>query len=459
MHYQINRALTDVYIEIKKINRKLAILKVLTQDSTIFTMPQGVCFQNTFACNLRCPHCQTHGVEGQRKYHNSINMPNEMLRRVAHEVLPTADEYLFTVSGEPLVSSNFTKLIQEFLPYGAKVELSTNGTLITPEILAVLIPATKGIMVSIDGATKLMVEATRKGAKYKILMQNIKLLTKTVGLLPEELRPSIYFGCTILGSNIREFPEIVKIAHFLGVPKVYGYFVVIFYDQLKNEDVKNHKPLYNAYYEKAVEVANSLGIFLCLPPPFKGIQANPYSPIGGDNMIIENFPDDYLETLSALSDMDDLIDIEAIDIQAKKIRDIIMNRPHLLRQYNLSNIFSLIRNYVILKRTKTYYRKLREQHGPFIEETIKQGSEPIKYCESLFKRMYISHTGDIIPCCYILTPLGNVCDKRVRNIWNGDTYNDFKNKFLSNNPLRECIDCRNISYLSQATLYHELNTN
>jgi radical SAM protein with 4Fe4S-binding SPASM domain len=455
--------LSDMYIEMKAINRRLSLLKVLTQDTTILNMPYGVSFQNTLLCNLRCPHCQTHGVEEDRKYFNTIKMSDEMLRRVAHEVLPTADEYLFTVSGEPLASTNFTQLLQEFFPYGAKVELHTNGTLITPEILAVLIPAAKGIHVSIDGATKLMVEATRKGAKYKILMRNIKLLTKTVALLPDKLKPLIYFGCTILGSNIRELPEIVKLASLLEIPRIYGYFVVVYHEHLKNEDVKNYKPLYNYYHEKAVELANRLGVFLCLPLPFEGIQANPHGPMGGDKMIIENYPVDYLKTLTTLDNIDnidDLISTEAIDSQANKIRDIIIDRYHIPKQHiDLSNIFSLIRNYITLKKMRIYHRKLIQKHNPLLEESIQRGGgEPIKYCESLYKRIYLSPTGEITPCCYIYNPLGNVSDDTVKTIWNGNKYNDFKKQFQSDNPLKECINCHNISYLSQATLYDEINS-
>jgi MoaA/NifB/PqqE/SkfB family radical SAM enzyme len=455
--------LSDIYIQMKSINHKLSLLQLLTQDSTIHTMPHGVSFQNTLLCNLRCPHCQTHGVEEHRKYYNTINMPHEMLTRVAHEVLPTADEYLFTVSGEPLASPNFTQLLLEFFPYCAKIELHTNGTLITPEILTNLIPATKGIHISIDGATQLMVEATRKGAKYKKLLQNIKLLTKTVDLLPDKLKPLIYFGCTILGSNIRELPEIVELAYLLGVPKVYGYFVVVYHEHLNNEDVKNYKPLYNYYHEKAVEAANRLGVFLCLPPPFAGVEASDDSPIGGNNMIIENFPGDYIDKLHARSHIEDIVNIigaEAIDIQANKIKDVIIDRYHVPKQHvDLSNLFSLGRNYLMLKKMTMYYRKMLKHYKQFLDETIQRGdAKPIKYCESLSKRIYLSPAGEITPCCYIYNPLGNISSDNVKNIWNGDVYNDFRQKFQSDNPFKECINCHNISYLSPAALCHEINS-
>jgi radical SAM protein with 4Fe4S-binding SPASM domain len=81
----------------------------------------------------------------------------------------------------------------------------------------------------------------------------------------------------------------------------------------------------------------------------------------------------------------------------------------------------------------------------------------IKYCESIFKRIYVSPTGDITPCCYINRPLGNIYDSSVSDIWNGVGFNDFRRKFLSNEPEQECINCHNVSYLSIGELYSKIN--
>ncbi len=54
------------YMPAKRLNSKLNALKILVQDDSIETMPQWVGFSATTFCNLRCPHCQTHGTDETR---------------------------------------------------------------------------------------------------------------------------------------------------------------------------------------------------------------------------------------------------------------------------------------------------------------------------------------------------------------------------------------------------------
>lgn len=441
----------------KAINRSLAALKILTGDESIQTMPQGISFQNTLACNLRCPHCQTHGTEKDRKYFNSIRMSQDMLYRVAYEVLPTADEYLLTVSGEPLTTQNMNGLLREFAPYNAKIEMHTNGTLITPEILVDLLPAAKGIHVSIDGATPFVLEATRRGAKYEKLMHNIRLLTRCVELLPDQMRPTIYFGCTIMASNVRELSAIVELANVLGVQQVYGYFVVIYHDELKQEDIRLHKALYNACRQQAVQTANRLGVYLCIPPAFEGVLPSTEGPLGGDERIIKHFPDDYLKSINAVQELSDLVNIEAVEEQAVRVRDQILGRLKSKGVFRIhGEIGGWLRKNVELKRLKGYYRRTLKRHQIIVEEALTSANpKKIKCCESLHRRIYLSPTGEVTPCCYIYEPLGNVSNERIRDIWNGETYRKFRARFLSENPPKECIGCHNISYIHPADLVRE----
>jgi radical SAM protein with 4Fe4S-binding SPASM domain len=379
-------------------------------------------------------------------------MPNDLLRKVAQEVLPSADEYLLTVSGEPLASPNFSQFVQEFLHFGAKLGLHTNGTLFTPEKLAVLIPASGGIHISIDGATQFMLEATRKGASYKKLLYNIRLLTRTNEMLPDESRTTITFGCTIMGSNIMELPAIVKLAHLLGVKKVYGYFVVVYHDHLENEDVRNHKSLYNYYQHEAVKVANDLGVFISIPHAFKGVQASAFRAREADRMIIDKFPTDYLEKLESFPDSVDFLDRDAIDIQAKKIKDRIINKPK--SSGHKVNISSLVMH--ILKNEMRYLY-MSVKYRPYFERMIqRQDGQSIKYCQSIFNRIYVTPSGDVTPCCYIYRTLGNIYNSSINDIWNGSEYNDFRKKFLSDEPEQECIDCHAASYLAISELYDQI---
>nr|MBP7322858.1 radical SAM protein [Deltaproteobacteria bacterium] len=423
----------EIIREMKTINSKLNALKLLTGDTSIVTMPQGIGFQNTCFCNLRCPHCLTHGIEENRRIHNAITMPEEMLRRVADEVLPTAEDYLFTVSGEPLAAPNFTQLLQDFLQYGAKLQIHTNATLFDEEVLSVLIPASERIHLSIDAATDFATEILRKGTRYRKLLHNVRLLTRALELLPSETKPDLLFFCTIMGSNIRELPAIVRLAASLGVKKVHGHFVVVFSDQFKNEAVENHKPLYNAYYEKSKQAADELGIELWLPLPFEGIAGDLNYHAEDNFMIIEEFPEDYEARLNRVDSEVGLLNSEVIESGAKNIRDAIASQlPKMGARTSGDRFMRALRDLwelvhvtdesTQLKQMKTYFQEQHKTHQPELQRTDK--TKTIKYCELLLQRCYLSPMGDVIPCCYMSQVMGNVNESTVRTIWNSAVYDD-----------------------------------
>ena len=269
------------YQRSKALNRKLAALRQLVGDNCIQDMPQWVSFQNTYVCNLRCPHCETHGTVESREYNNDKkrNMSDEMLKRLMSETLPTADEYTLSLCGEPLATSNVDSILEQASNlYGAKLDLITNGTMLTKRRLAILIPRACRIQISIDGATKLTFEAIRLGAKFEHVMRSVRVLTRSSELLPEHLRPGVSFSYTIMGSNIRDLPLIVKLAHCLSVPIVNCHFITVLYDYVKNEAVDKHKALYNACHYEATKAARMLGIQFNLPPlllePMPAIKGN-----------------------------------------------------------------------------------------------------------------------------------------------------------------------------------------
>ncbi|HOC39736.1 MAG TPA: hypothetical protein PKJ77_10695, partial [Thermodesulfobacteriota bacterium] len=81
--------LSSPYAPLKFLNRQFAALRLLLSDPSIACMPQWVSFQNTVACNLRCPHCQIHGMK--KEYDKGLyTMPFELLKAAAEEALPAA---------------------------------------------------------------------------------------------------------------------------------------------------------------------------------------------------------------------------------------------------------------------------------------------------------------------------------------------------------------------------------
>ncbi len=69
------------------------------------------------------------------------------------------------------------------------------------------------------------------------------------------------------------------------------------------------------------------------------------------------------------------------------------------------------------------------------------GPPPIK-CWFLWKRVYVSPFGEIVPCCLAGVPnFGSMMDTPFRDIWNGPTYRTYREKVFTDDPFGPCKTC------------------
>jgi len=439
----------DYYFGIKKLNRKLTALKLAVEDNSISTMPKFISLGNTCFCNLRCPHCWSHGSDELRNRHNSLFMEDNMLFALGKESLPFADSFSLTLNGEPLATPHLDRILAELSKYGAKLTLLTNGSLLTSSQLPMLIPIAKSIEISIDGATPFTFEAIRLGAKFKKVIQNIRLLTRTVELLPDNLRPTIAFAWTIMGSNLKELTEIVKLAGALKVPTVNTRFITIVdNDKIKHEAIEYHKRDYIIYSQMAKKLAQDLNVKLKLPPPFKEFSDSQVSPVCRENMIIKQFPKDYYE---ALVSSERLIDHNAVEQEAteakNKVTEIALRRS--------LDAQSICKSYKLIEMQE-YFNENLIKHKQKLKKIRNKADKTIKYCHVIHNSMYVSPLGDITPCCLFWHVVGNVKDDNIKDIWNGEAYYEFRRKVLGKKPFEQCVNCPEMAYVQIGTLIDEI---
>ncbi|MFC1850269.1 radical SAM/SPASM domain-containing protein [candidate division CSSED10-310 bacterium] len=425
------------YQSLKKLNRNLNGLKFLLNDYSIETMPHWICFQNTYSCNLSCPHCQFHGTEEAKKKYNDkiLNMKDELLKKVASEVLPFAGEYMLTVGGEPLVLKGIENTIHELEKYGAKLHLITNGTLLRKRMLEILLPYTGGYYISIDGATESTFETLRKGAKFKKVLKNVKLLKRSLELLSLENENLVILAFTIMGSNIQEMPEMVRLASFWGVNTVNGNFVVIMHDHVAHEAIEFHKPRYNYYYTKAKELATDLDINFDFPPPFEGVAPDPTYNHNFDQMIIKKglndsnrIPPPYRSYLNLPQ-----VEAEALEL-ATAIRNKNANRKQIEYDETNKDLYG---------KMKIVYEKLIHENKNLLQELTAKLDQKVKFCNYLFRTAYVASKGEVSPCCIGGRPdMGNVSHNSMFQVWNGEKFNNFRKSYFSQNPEPCCQTCQ-----------------
>jgi sulfatase maturation enzyme AslB (radical SAM superfamily) len=425
------------YKYLKKLNRNFAALKHLLRSPSIEVMPQWVSFQNTHVCNLRCPHCQTHGTAEGRNHCNdmSLNMDVMMLKRVAEEVLPFADEFTLTLTGEPLATPDLENILLLLSPFGAKLDLITNGTLLTKEKLRLLIPVLKRVQISVDGATPPTFESIRLGASFRKVLNNIKLLTLTCSRLPMHLKPEVSLSFTIMGSNIKELPDIVDIAALLDVPVVNGAFVQIFYPNIADESVELYKPLYNACYTEATDKAKKLGITLSLPSPFSGINHGRTAIKNSGKTIMPMPP--YVIPKASIAPQN-WLDMKRLEQDAEGLAAVILgNQLSVVTADEISGMKNDVD-----KMQRNFNLELQNHHE-LLQNISHVRKSRIRYCDYLQRCTYVFPSGDVSPCCVVGAPvLGNLKFGCMRDVWNGAAYNDFRNRFFSDNPVACCRGCK-----------------
>jgi radical SAM protein with 4Fe4S-binding SPASM domain len=116
--------------------------------------------------------------------------------------------------GEPLISNDFFPFVQYARSKGVDVSFTTNGTLITKEIITQLNDLQiRTITISLDGANEADNDLIRgKG--------NFNEVLKGIALLSEFYKGSVALRMTMMKHNIKNAEDFVRLAESLGCKKV-----------------------------------------------------------------------------------------------------------------------------------------------------------------------------------------------------------------------------------------------
>jgi len=172
-----------------------------------------VYIEPTVACNLDCITC----------FRNAWDQPigrmtEEIFERIfagLKELDPIPSVY-FGGIGEPLFHQKTIDWIRRIKDLEAKVELITNGTILTEKKSQQLIDTGLDVLwVSLDGATSDSFADVRMGGELPAILDNLKRLFKMRkgGHFP---KPEIGVAFVAMKRNITDLPKIIKMGHTFG---------------------------------------------------------------------------------------------------------------------------------------------------------------------------------------------------------------------------------------------------
>lgn len=218
--------------------------------------------ETTLLCNLECKMCFRDFGEGPKPH-----MTIETFRRVVSQ-FPYLRQVNLTGNGEPLINKDTYLMVEHSKALGQFVRLTSNGTMLTEANSRRLIDAgLDEIRVSIDGGTEETYNDIRVKSDFRKLRRNLErfqALKREMG----RKRPEMEFATVLMKDNLRELPDLVDLAHDLGVERIwvggldnydYGFAKPDhMVDGLAREEVDD-------VFRRSREHAERRGVFLRLP--------------------------------------------------------------------------------------------------------------------------------------------------------------------------------------------------
>ena len=193
---------------LKNGSKGLHLQRPLMQLAKVYVEP-------TSRCNLTCRTC-IRNAWNEPQGDMSAKTWNRVIESL--KVVPNRPDVFFGGFGEPLLLPNITTMVEQAKTVAGKVELITNGTLLTEQCSRELIEAgLNTLWISLDGATPDHYTDVRLGAALPQVIENIKRMVQ----LRHEIsrRPEIGISFVAMRRNIADLPALIKMSTKLGISR------------------------------------------------------------------------------------------------------------------------------------------------------------------------------------------------------------------------------------------------
>lgn len=174
-----------------------------------------VVWNTTNRCNLSCKHCYLNAED--RDYENELT--NAEARAFIEDIAEMQCPVLLFSGGEPLLRKDLFELAAYAKSLGLRPVLSSNGTLITPEMAKKLFDAGfQYVGVSIDGLEEIHDGFRGRKGAFRDAIQGLKN-AQAAGL-------KIGVRFTVNAENVKDLPAVIDYVAEAGIPRFCMYHLV-----------------------------------------------------------------------------------------------------------------------------------------------------------------------------------------------------------------------------------------
>jgi radical SAM protein with 4Fe4S-binding SPASM domain len=243
------------------LNKLVSSVETRFQLPVVRSLPQEVDVVLTKACNLACTFCKDYETEGARR----VSVAN--FEKAARQLFPTARWVSFCSGGEPYLHKGLEELLRIARRYRVTTWVLSNGMLLTEDRLRPIVR--EGLIslhgFSVDGARPATVERLRVGARFDVIVENVRTLLR-VRRQEGRAEPGVVIRYALLRSNVEELPEAVRLWGEMGVSAVTCNFLSLCNGIDRQESLYFHQDLMTRVFAEARRAAERYpGLKLTLP--------------------------------------------------------------------------------------------------------------------------------------------------------------------------------------------------
>jgi MoaA/NifB/PqqE/SkfB family radical SAM enzyme len=233
-----------------------------SRGATATQDPVCLYLEVTNQCNLACKTCPlTYG-----KVEEPAALSLDQVRHLVSQ-FPTVSRVVLHGVGEPLLNRELPQIIAWLKEKGIYVLFNSNGTLISKRWREALIQSRLDeIRISLDAATPESFARVRGKPLFEVITRNI------IGLMALKAEkgspaPVVSLWLTGLRETLTELPDFIRLAHGLGVDRVYLQRLVYWDAMTDDQLARPEESLFNSLQEREQEIiqsgerlANELGV-------------------------------------------------------------------------------------------------------------------------------------------------------------------------------------------------------
>ncbi|MFO0983864.1 MAG: radical SAM/SPASM domain-containing protein [Planctomycetota bacterium] len=175
-------------------------------------LPEVLTLNHTDLCNLRCVMCPRHLAQGVHR------LSRRVLSYLCDELLPTAHKLVLTTSGGEPLAADFDFLLERALRYAVKLDVVTNGVLLTPELYRHARGALDHLNVSLDCHIPEVYHRIRLGADFARVESHLMAIRDARAREKDGVLFSV--SAVVMRSNLPHLADFVRYAKRAGADAV-----------------------------------------------------------------------------------------------------------------------------------------------------------------------------------------------------------------------------------------------